>query len=161
VSPLLVRRLAGAVAWTAVLAASVYAADRFILGPRVAGWREAPSVDALTEAVATVTLPAYVPETLAWPPAHLLMRTGDAPGWWLGLVDRGGGSQVRVWLGSGEGPLPDALADVAGCVSADSLARCPPAWHALSGERAGRTVWVVGRVDAQTLRRVLASTHGP
>jgi hypothetical protein len=148
-----VRRLLGAVAWTALLVVALFAADRWLLGRApMADWVEL-SVEAARAASAEPTLvPSYLPENIGWPPARTVVRAGAFPGWWLGMVDRGDG-MVRVWLGSGE-PPPPALGTAAACLNED--AHCAEPWHLLSRPLSdGRVVHLISDLDPLLARRTL------
>ena len=148
-----VRRSVAGLLWTVALVAGLYLVDRLLMGPRrPQGWVEAESLAAVPAEVGPLPVPAFLPNTMAWPPARVIFRTGARPGWWLGLERSGG--EVGLWIGSGVDPVPAALGEVRSCVA--SAVSCPRGWRVLSTSRSARTIFVVSRASTQQSARILA-----
>lgn len=143
----------GAAAWTAALALGLLGLDRIVAGPRgPAGWRSAPRLADLPE---PPWLPSYLPPSLEWPAAQLLLHP-EPPGWWIRLDDADG---PAVWIGSSRVAAPADLDDAATCL--EGRDRCPRGWRVWSKARdAGPPVHLLTRLPAKELRR-MRKTLGP
>ncbi len=144
------RRWLGGALWTGLLMAGLLLLDRQVIAPETESlrWRRMPNL------TTPALLPAYLPATLAWPPAELWIRGGDQPGQWMGLTEEGG-AERRLWIGWGEGETPPPLAALSGCLLA--RARCPEGWRALSTEPEGldREVLLLSKLGPEEARRIL------
>lgn len=150
-----------AVLWTAVLAAALVLVDRLLVGPPTPeGWRAVPTVETLPEGAPPVLVPSYLPESLVWPPARVLGRGGDTPGWWYEVGPREPGGP-RLWVGSGGAPFPEALGEAARCLASQPEPNCPPPWHQLSRKIDGRTVWVLATIPTRDLTRIFEGLAPP
>jgi hypothetical protein len=130
---------------------------------RVPAWlngedRDVQSVGSLEEAErhlrGRLVLPAYFPETIAWPPERIRVLHGDPPSVSLVLVDRKTGAPRLVLTQVlGRAPVPDRLLPAAGPLDETRVAvgRTPgklrrivgpdgAVWRELEWEHAGRTV---------------------
>ncbi len=160
---MLLARLAVGALWTAVLAVALYGVDRVALGVGPRGWRPARDLADIPEDAGAVVLPGYLPARFDWPPTIVRYRVLPEPGWWYG-ISKQGTRTPQVWIGTGEAPVPTALAPgLDACVASDG-ARCPARWHVLSTHTAGELVWALGAVEPKELKRIvvgLRRTRGP
>ncbi len=149
-------RVGRAMVWTLAVVAGLYAVDRTLIGSRPStGWTEVDSLDEVPETAGRLATPAYLPDTVSWPPARILFRTTEAPGWWLGL-SAADEDRIAVWIGSAAGPAPSALGEAAACVEETASAPCPPPWVVLSSEFAGnRTVFVITTLGGEDAARII------
>lgn len=149
-------RVGRAVGWTLAVVAGLYAVDRTLIGSRPStGWTEADSLDEVPEAAGRIAVPAYLPDSVSWPPARILFRTAEEPGWWLGL-SAAKEDRIALWIGSASGPAPPALAEAAACAEATASAPCPPSWVVLTAEFANnRTVFVITTLGGKDAARII------
>jgi|GEM_PF-2499893 len=147
------RRLALTLVWTAVLAAGLYGADRFLLGDRPTGWQRALAMEAIPPEAGVIPTPRIVPEHLGWPPRVILYRVGPETGCWLGLAGATD-DEPPLWIGVGAPPLPESLEPLAGCVSPLRV-DCPAGWRSLSVGSGGATIHVLGALPPAEMRRVI------
>jgi len=142
------RRWVGGALWTSVLLAGLLFLDRRIIAPEAerVGWQQAHTAPSL--------LPAYLPATLAWPPAELWIRGGEQPGQWMGLAEEGG-ARRRLWIGWGELSVPPPLSELEGCLV--ERAPCPDGWRALSTDLKGlgREVQLISDLGPEEAHRIL------
>jgi hypothetical protein len=141
----LLARAARAVIFTAALGALLLALDRLALGPTPPrGWVSAASVDAVPTEAGGLLVPAYLPNTLAWPPARVVYRIGPGRGSWIEVHahDR---PEAWLFIGSGWGPPPPDLG---------VPARGEAGWRHLEDRVAGRPVHVITRLPPDLAERV-------
>jgi len=145
-----------AAVWTAVLATALYAVDRALIGPRPStGWIEVAAVEELPITVGPVAIPAYLPDTLSWPPRRVLYKTAGIPGWWLGVATAEG-DQIGLWIGNGANPAPAAMGDAAVCLEARPSRPCPEPWTVLSTQfRGDQTVFVLTILSGTEAKRIV------
>ena len=150
------RRIAVALGWTLALGVAVLALDRLAIGPRPPkGWVEVHAVADIPSSAGPVLLPSFLPEALMWPPATILYRDDDDPGYWLGLEPRRPDGP-HLWIGNGTDPTPAAVGEAASCLPSGEEVACPAGWHHLSRRMdGGRVIHVLGTLEAHTVARIL------
>ena len=154
IRPPLVRVMLG-VGWTTLLALAVVGFDRVFLGSGSRpAWDEVSRFEDVPASAGTPQLPSFLPDSFDWPPVVVVHRTGEARGWWMGLRAATGG-EPALWIGAGLDPTPPQLGELGAVVG--SPGQPPPeGWHHLSRSKTGaEIVHVIGRLDAETLLRVL------
>lgn len=148
-------RVGAALLWTAALIGLLYGTDRVFLGPGTFDWTQAPELAAMPAAAGRVLVPAYLPDTVRWPPQRVVYRTGETPGWWLGFA----GSQsdtVQLWIGVGDSPVPAELGALGECLVIGTRQKCPSDWRALSTRvPPGQTLHIVGALGSVQMARIL------
>jgi hypothetical protein len=143
-----------AIAWTAALAGALHGTDRLLLGARTTAWTPAAAMEAAPAELGELPTPGYLPDTLDWPPRVVVYRTGNRPGYWLGVAARDQ-DRIRLWVGHGDDPLPDGMAVLSACLASATGTRCPTGWHALAIDRGGQPLHVLGDLEGREMRRIL------
>jgi len=150
-------QLLRAAIWTALLCVGLIALDRGLMGPKRVqpGWNEATSLDKLPAKAGLALTPTFLPNSVQWPPALILYRLSDEPGWWFGIKEADTDDWV-LWLGTSVRFPPPAMGPVEGCLE-DNFAPCPPGWRSLSGHVGDQVVHVTTRLPPGQGARILKS----
>ncbi|OFZ17777.1 MAG: hypothetical protein A2X94_04210 [Bdellovibrionales bacterium GWB1_55_8] len=128
--------------------------DRGFFGPiEHPGWLRAASLAEIPSSAGKRVFPAYLPETLRWPPERIFHREKPVPGWWVGLVSNEKPEEVALWVGSGSEPLPEEFAYLRECLR--DRARCPEGWHVFSSNIEGIPVFLITRIDPASAAQIL------
>jgi hypothetical protein len=151
-------------AWTTVLAGTLWTVDRGMFGPTAPrGWQEAATLQTIPVTAGRAVVPGYLPAGWQWPPAAY-WRKDPTPGWWWqsGPADA---PETRLWLGTGGLPAPPAMGNAGSCLGTAPGQRCPKGWHlfsrslgngqAATGSAGDRVVWMVTNADPTEALRVL------
>ena len=149
----MVRALKAAL-WTLGLALGIWLVDRVVLSrTQEKLWNK----KLLTQDIPKAFLPAYLPDTLSWPPVEIWVHQ-DRQSVWIGMSNAQ--NEMQLWIGSireAEG-LPKNLAYVASCaVGAQRL--CPSGWVRLRRD----PYVVLSRLEPLQNERIIAglgADHG-
>ena len=140
--------------WSCFAIGLIVAVDRGCFPEVKKGWQPLASLSEIPARVRFEGTPAYLPNSVRWPPARILVRENPA-GWWYGLADTTS-ENVAVWLGEGDAPLPDELKPFTICMDVVRGGDCPQGWHYFSSRlKSGRMVMLLTRLAPLEGKRIL------
>jgi len=158
------RNIGLALLWTAALGAVLLLVDRALFGPSApSGWVETERLEDVPRRAGALVTPAYLPNSLRWPPAKVFYRIHPDPGLWVGVVNKF--DEVPLWIGTGTTPLPPALQPFKGCFEPNKEP-CPASWyvssvHLKSQAERGAVTYLLSRISRRQTARIAVGLELP